>query len=432
MKMSTIARRSAPFAVGLAGILAVTGCSAQSTSEETDSTETLTVWFPGSSQPEIDLVTNTLVPEFESETGIDVEVTFVDWGDLSPKLNAAFAAGTGPDVFGHGPAAAADLVANDRVLDLDDDVASWPEDDQDDLASALTGGQVDGKQYLIPLSVSGWLVAYREDLLDAAGIDPSSITTWGDLKDAAELLTERDGDRITRAGLLLGTAAQQRTITFNGLISGAGGQLMNDDGSEPEFDSSEGVQALTYFADLYNGDDAVATNLGEDYVNSAAAQQPLVTGSAAMTLLTSQAVSQITIADPDLKVGVLPALQFTEPATFGGAGAGLFINADSEAKDAAWEFITFMSSPDISTDYAEGTGTIPIRASAVDSDYVKDSPALGVFINQMPYFVPNPNVPQWTQIRDILDSYLEQALAGQATPEDALKRASDEVSALVG
>jgi multiple sugar transport system substrate-binding protein len=429
---SKLRRALVPVALVAAGAIALSGCSSSGGSDDGKGSKTLTVWFPGNSEPEIKLVTKTLVPEFEKQNDVKVDVTYVDWGDLSPKLNAAFAAGTAPDVFGHGPAAAADLVANDRVVDLDSYVDKLPKDDQDDLKAAFTGGQVNGKQYLTPLSVSGNLIVYRADLLKEARVDSSTITTWDDARKAAEKLTVRDGGSIKRAGLLVGSAALQRSQTFNALLSAEGGSLTNKDGSKVEFDDQKGVDALTFYRDLYQGSDAVANNLGNDYINAAPAQQPLVTGDAAMTMLTSQAAAQIAKANPELELGVLPALKFTEPAAFGGAGAGLFINADSKNKDLAWKFMKFMISPEISTQYAEGTGGIPIRASAAGSDYVKDSPIVQAFLEQSEHYVPNPNVPKWTQIRDMLEDSLEQAISGSTAPKDALKNAAQQATDLIG
>src|SRR5687768_7827317 len=97
-------RHIAALAVLVASGLALSACV--STGPEPsggDSAGTLQVWFPGTNQTEIDLVTKQIVPAFEEETGATVEVTFLDWGDMSTKLNAAFAGGTAPDVFGHGP-----------------------------------------------------------------------------------------------------------------------------------------------------------------------------------------------------------------------------------------------------------------------------------------------------------------------------------------
>src|SRR5690606_34055019 len=104
-------RRFRAAAVLLVGGLAISGCAASGGGEgDGGDADKLTVWFPGTNQTEIDLVTDTIVPAVEEETGVEVGVTFLDWSDLPTKRNAAFPAGTAPDVFGHGPAAIADFV----------------------------------------------------------------------------------------------------------------------------------------------------------------------------------------------------------------------------------------------------------------------------------------------------------------------------------
>jgi multiple sugar transport system substrate-binding protein len=413
--------------------LLLTGCSGSGGSDD-PADQTLSVWFPGTNPDEQKLVNDTLVPRFEEETGATVEVTFVDWGDISTKLNSAFAAGTAPDVFGHGPAAAADFVANDRILNLDEDVASLSEEDRDDLAAALPGGQVDGAQYLMPLSLQGYLVMYDAAAFTAAGLDPEDPpTSWEDLRTAAEALTERDGaGTITRAGLLLPSQALARQQSFVTLLAGEGGALLNEEGTQASFASDEGVEALEFFAGLYSGDDAVSTGLGEDYLNAPAAQQPLVLGTAAMTVQSSSGMAKILDAAPAKDLRVMPALAFegNDPAAFGGAGPGLMINSDTDHADLAWEFITYMLSPDVSTEYTEGIGAVPVRASAADSDYAQNSPVISMFLSQTERFVANPNVVGWTQVRDALDSSIEQALNG--TPaKDALESAAVEADEIL-
>jgi multiple sugar transport system substrate-binding protein len=433
----TRARRArAIVALGAAAALALSGCASGGDSAESGGDKTLSVWLPGTNQTEIDLVTDTIVPAFEKETGATVEVTYVDWGDISTKLNSAFAAGTAPDVFGHGPAATADFVTNDRILDLDDRVAALSADDRDDLATALAGGQVDGVQYLMPLSLQGYLVMYDADAFAAAGLDPDSPpSTWEDLKTAADALTERDGSgTITRSGFLAPSQAIARQQSFATFLFGQGGELVNDEGTEAAFDSEEGVEALDFFTSLYAGDDAVSANLGEDYLNAPAAQQPLVQGTAAMTIQAPSMMQQIVDAAPDRDLRVMPALSFEggDPAAFGGAGPGLMINADAKDPDLAWSFIEYMLSPDVSTEYTQGTGTIPVRASAADSEYATNSPIVSMFLSQSEHLVANPNVVGWVQVRDALDKQLERALNGVASSQEALDEAAAEADKILG
>ncbi|WP_129842906.1 extracellular solute-binding protein [Streptomyces sp. RFCAC02] len=438
MPSITPRRRAGATAAVLAGaLLLVSGCGLQpqrSGSSGGDASS-LTVWWPGTNQAEMDFVDDTVVPAFEEETGAHVEVTFVDWADLSPKLNAAFAAGTAPDVFGHGPAAVADFVVNDRVEDLGPYVDRMDPALREDISASLPGGQVDGTQYLMPLSVQGTLVAYDADAFTEAGLDPDDPpTTWEGVRDAAERLTVRDGGTITRAGLLVPSNPLGAQQSFAGFLAAAGGAQLSDDGSTAAFDSPEGEQALDFFAGLYGGDSPVADMLGEDYVNMPPNQQPIVKGDAAMAVLTAPALQQAVEAAPDKDIRAMPPLRFEDsdtPAMWGGAGPGLMINADSPAKDLGWDFIADLLAPDVSGQYTERIGAVPVHASAVDSEYVRSSPVIAAFVAASPSFVPNPNVPGWTGVRDALDARIAEALFGTADPSDALSDAADQVDSLL-
>lgn len=427
--------------VGVAGAtalaLALTGCGLGGGSQPEDAeANALSVWFPGTNKTEIDLVTNTIAPAFEKETGSKVEVTFVDWADLSPKLNAAFAAGTAPDVFGHGPAAVADFVANDRVEPLTKYVSSLSKGDAKDLGTALPGGQVKGTQYLIPLSMQGNLIAYRTDLFTAAGLDPNNPpATWEAVLDAARKLTRRDASgKVTRSGLLLPSHPIGLQQTFATLLGSAGGQQITADGKKAAFDSAAGERALTYLVDVYSGREAVAGNLGANYLDAPAAQQPVVTGDAAMAVQTPNNIQQMLLAKPGLPIKLLQPPKFANAergAALGGAGPGLLINKDSKAKNLAWKFISYLISPQTSARYTEGIGALPVRASAADTDYVRNSPVLQAFVQAAGDFRPNPNVPGWTRIRDTLAKHLEQAVHKRVTAATALKQAAAEVDAIL-
>lgn len=157
---------------GLALVLAGCGLGGPPAAEQDGAADELTVWFPGTNTAEIELVTNQIVPAFEAETGASVEVTFSDWSDQSTKLNAAFAGGTAPDVFGHGPAAVPDFTSTERVTALDDRLAELPPADLEDMAAGLPGGQVDGVQYMMPTQLDAQLLVYDADAYTEAGLDP--------------------------------------------------------------------------------------------------------------------------------------------------------------------------------------------------------------------------------------------------------------------
>ncbi|GAA3972003.1 hypothetical protein GCM10023085_62780 [Actinomadura viridis] len=426
----TTSRRAFLGALGAGVLAAATGCGTGGGGTGA-STDALTVWFPGNSAPEIELVTGKLVPEFRAAHGAKVEVTFVDWGQISPKLNAGFAGNSAPDVFGHGPAAAAGFAASGRIEPLDARFGALPAADREDLAPYLDGGKVDGKQYMLPLVAAGVLVAYRKDLLEEAGVKEPA--TWDEAREAAGRLTVRDGGKVTRAGLVLQSAKTQRVQSFQALIGSEGGALLSPDGRQITWNSPEGVKALEYFAGLYAGGSAVSNLLGADFANQPAAQNPLATGRAAMASATTGQVLQIVKARPDLagKIGVLKPLKARTATTFGGATTGLFINADSGNKTLAWKFLEFMASRGVADRYAETTGALPIRSSSGQSAYVTGQPLLKPFIDATPAYTGSPNVPSWVPVREVLDKHLERALAGKASPRRALDDAAAEARPLL-
>jgi multiple sugar transport system substrate-binding protein len=427
--------------VGAAGVtalaLVLTGCGLGGTPKtEPQNPGSLSVWFPGTNKAEIELVTKTIVPAFERETGSKVAVTFVDWADLSPKLNAAFAAGTAPDVFGHGPAAVADFVTNDRLEPLTAYVATLSKDDAVDIDPAMPGGQVRGTQYLVPLSMQGNLIVYRADLYAEAGLDPNSPpSTWEGVYDAAKKLTRKDGSgKVTRAGLLLPSHPIGLQQSFAALIGSAGGEQVTADGTKAAFDSPEGVKALTYLTDVYSGPNPVGNNLGANYLDAPATQQPVVTGDAVMAMQTPNNIQQMLKAKPDLPLKLMQPPKFEgakSGVALGGAGPGLMINKDSAAKDLAWKFISYMISPKISASYTKGIGALPVRASAADTEYVKKSPVLQAFVQAAGNFRPNPNVPGWTKIRDTMAKHLEQGVNKRVDADTALKQCATEINGIL-
>lgn len=438
--MTWTRRTSAGFVAGfVASTLVLTACGGGDESEGTgasggESTGPLVVWFPGNSETEMALVNDTIVPAFEEETGAEVEVTFVDWADMSPKLNAAFAAGTAPDVIGHGIAAAPDLVANDRVEDLSPYLEELDASVTEDMGAALTGGEVDGKLSIMPLIMTIRMIAYSGADFEAAGLDPDNPpTTWEGVKDAALTLTERDGDQISRAGLVMGSqpiAAQQ---SFATLLWSNGGDFLTEDGSASTLSTPEAEAALEFFAGLYQGDEAVDNLLGVEWAASPEAQQPVITGAAAMQLTSAGSITKLQEAGPDRDIRLMPppAFEGQEPGAFGGPGNGLMINKDSENKDLAWEFIANMIDPEVNVQYAQAQGQLPVHESAVDVEPYASNPELQKAIEALAAGHGNPPVVGWVQMRDAMSQFLERALHGEMSPADALEQADAEVDKVI-
>ncbi|MEV6964838.1 ABC transporter substrate-binding protein [Hamadaea sp. NPDC051192] len=376
------------------------------------------------------LVKETIVPAFEKETGTDVEVTYVDWTQLSPKLNAAFAAGTAPDVFGHGIAATADLVKNDRIVDLTPYVDKLAAADRDDLKVALTGGRVNGKQYIMPIVATVRLLVYSGKDFKDAGLNPDQPPkTWEEVKAAADKLTQRSGGKISRAGLIMPSDAIGAQQTFATLMWSNGGELLSSDGSKATLTTPEAVAALEYQASLYGGAAAVDNTLGGTWNTAPQAQQPIATGKASMQFAGAGDIKKFQTAAPDRDLRLMPPVGFgsNKPQTFGGAANGLMINKDSAKQDLGWKFIQYMIDAQTGLKYAEALGVLPVRTSAINAPYVTADPEITKAVAALQYAHGNPNVPGWVQMRDALGKQIEQVLHGKVDASQALTQANAEV-----
>lgn len=395
----------------------------------------LTVWWPGVNPTEQDFVTEVLIPAFTEKTGRGAQATFIDWPDMSTRLNAGFSSGTGPDVYGHGPAAVADLVQYGRVEPLDDNLDQLDESDRKDLQTGLESGLVDDVHYLYPIASTGRQVAYNAEHFTDAGLDPDTPpTTFVSLREAAEQLAVRKSGKLQRAGIVFSAEAVGMQQAFTSILWAHGGEMFSEDGTSVLFTSDEGVEALTWYASLYQGDAPVDDNLGGTWDGLPPAQSPLATGDTSMTFTDPATLKQIMDAAPELDLRFMDVLAFDEgdePAAFGGAATGLMINPDSQMQDDAWEFLKLTGSKDYNSKYAQEVGIVPVRASAIDTDYVKASPAMASAVANSEAFRSNPNIPAWTKIRDTLAQYLEQALNGQGTPKEALDAAAAEIEPIL-
>ena len=139
--------------------------------------------------------------------------------------------------------------------------------------------------------------------------------------------------------------------------------------------------------------------------------------------------------NPNLKFGVAPVPRGTTVNyQFAGTNLAIFnkntgnATADKGRQRAAWKFIRFMTSPEITTEFAMATGYLPVRKSAINGatyrSYVKEHPNYQVGINSLQHASVQPRVGCWETVRGILDDTLIEALGRKNTPEDALLRAT--------
>ncbi|MVP02370.1 ABC transporter substrate-binding protein [Paenibacillus lutrae] len=161
-----------------------------STSPEAKS-DTVVVWtYPVHGTYEKDLP--GLIEDFNKKyPHIKVQTEMLSWAEGPKKFDVALNAGNPPDLYFHGVDGA--YVNTGLALELTNYLT--PEIKADYLPGVLELGQIQGKQYGMPLYQSQWAWGGNKRILEEAGIDWKKIQkdgwTWTEFNEASAKLTKK-------------------------------------------------------------------------------------------------------------------------------------------------------------------------------------------------------------------------------------------------
>ncbi|KQN42530.1 ABC transporter substrate-binding protein [Frigoribacterium sp. Leaf44] len=237
-------KKTAVAVVGLAAVsLALTGCAGGSSGGSSSAASgTYTFWDP---YPQFDDSSDwaKLVQACGTEAGVTVERTGYDTSDLTSKALLAGQQGNSPDLLLVDNPVVSTLAEAGLLTDTDETGADTSDIEQNILAA----GQVDGATYGVPIGANTLALYYNKTVLDAAGVDPASITDWNTLTSALEKVSASGGKGITFSAI----GTEEGSFQFLPWYWGSGAELT-------DLSSDDAVSAL----DLWTGwvEDGYAPN----------------------------------------------------------------------------------------------------------------------------------------------------------------------------
>ncbi|GAB2720815.1 ABC transporter substrate-binding protein [Paenibacillus thermoaerophilus] len=163
--------------------------------------DTVKVWtYPVHATYEDDL--KALIADFNKQyPHIKVEYEMLSWAEGPKKFDVALNSGNPPDLYFH--SVDGQYVATGLAIELDKYLT--PEIKEDYLPGTLELGQIQGKQYGLPIYQYQWAWGGNKRLLEEAGIDWQKIQkqgwTWSEFLAAAEKLTKKRPDGSTQYAL---------------------------------------------------------------------------------------------------------------------------------------------------------------------------------------------------------------------------------------
>jgi multiple sugar transport system substrate-binding protein len=120
----------------------------------------------------------------------------------------------------------------------------------------------------------------------------------------------------------------------------------------------------------------------------------------------------------------------------GGEQVFIFQSSEAATVRAAWNFIQWFSSTPVQVEWNRNTGFLPVRRSVASDPAYRAwvgnaRPLMRPFVDSMAVARPRPPVTRYPQISDIFARYVQEALLGRLSPQDALNRAAQEITPLL-
>ena len=345
---------------------------------------------------------------------VNVEPDFATFATLNQKISTSIAGGQGYDVLVTGVGWIPPFASKGVFEDLSSFGESSSKLGDSTNPALVPAAEYNGKVYAVPLIAGPKPLALRKSLFQKAGLDPSKPpTTMAELKADAQKLTVKDGaGNITQAGFDFWAGPGGYRQDFTALLASLGVPLYDKDG-KAQFAGSEGVQTLDWMKGL--------VGTVEKYGAQNAAKSPMVTtGEAAMGFTggyvdcSAKGVGQAVCDDL-----VFFNLKDKQASMFTG-GQLASVGKNSKLKQAAWDFIQDMATPDAESDIASLNFAVPAAKNGSDAQIVKSNPASSFSAANLGQASFEGGAANWLDMRPKFDSGLDDALLGKKSSQDVL------------
>ena len=311
--------------------------------------------------------------------------------------------------------------------------------DVEDILPAMREGlSYEGTLYAAPFYGESSMVMYRTDLFEEAGLEMPEEPSWEFIADAARQLTDQGAEQY---GICMrGKAGWGENMAFITTVANSFGARWFDEDWEPQADSPEWLEAVTFYDDLMTdaGPPGAATNGFNE--NLALFQQ----GRCAMWIDATVAASFVTNPDDSevadsVGFALAPDTGLGKRANWLWAWA-LAVPAGSDATDAAKTFIAWATSKDYIELVAEREGWANVPPGARTSLYenpeyqaipfaektlqsIEAADPSSPTVDEVPYVgIQYVAIPEWQGLGTAAGQEFSAMLAGQQTPEEALEK----------
>lgn len=345
------------------------------------------------------------------EKGIHVTAEYQGtYDECHQKLQAAFVAGETPAVSVMEISTIRRFAESGMLETLDSYVNASGVDMSDFYEGLLPNCYVDDTIYGLPYLRSTPIMYCNNTILNEAGWDYQDIKTWDDLEAAARAVHEKTGK--------YGVSQYSYLWTLDAFMIEHGSGTLNDTEDATMLNTAEGKEVIGFWKKLID-DGVVHAYNHTEYEKVTTDVQNL--GTAIWFGSTGSLKDNLAIAEElgfELGTAFIPkALEYGTPT--GGCCVVMMSNISDEEKQAAWEFIKFMTETEQAINSSIKTGYLPSRKSAGESEtmqkYFEEMPLAKVALDQLSFVkraaYSNPNyIEAGAEIEKAMDAiYINDA-----------------------
>lgn len=350
-----------------------------------------------------------LLPPFEEQTGIGVDVQSIPWTGAHEKLLTGFAGDSLPDVALINTAWLPELSLIGALAPAPSDPAYYA----DQFAGALASVTVGGRPVAVPWTADSWVQYYRRDLLRDAGY-PAPPADWDEWRRMAAAMKRRHPDRYVTLHLL---DWPEPLFTFSAQQPEP---LLRDRLGRGNFSSPGFRAALAFYKEIYDRGWSPAITGGE------AGDTFISLSRAYFAILPSDAG---TMGDLRRRSAVFPADSWAcvrtpgphGPAAAMARGTSLAVTRNARDPERAWRLVRFLTGAELQRTLWSVTGDLPTRPSAWTMHGLADDPVSAVFGEQIGHSIPPPPVPEWERIMTDAQVVAEHMVRGEFTVDAAAR-----------
>lgn len=358
--------------------------------------------------------------EFEAANPqIDVVIEPVPATNIKDKFTNAALAGGGPDVVSLDTGGwIVDAAAIGILLDLSDRIAAIQDQFQ---PGPIEAGMYDGKCYAVPWYLNNSALYYNNTILQEAGLD-APPATWEEFRDALEKISA-SGKKCLSTTITAAYSMYPFFFQNNCDVIDTSGEL-----PVSVLDTPEALEAFTFFTDIhtkYNGfPESTKDALTWDQVYA-----PFIQGEVAFMICGDWGYNAVAEGNPDLDFGIAPLPVGKSAASVMG-GYSLCINKNTDNADAAWKFVEFLTAAE-QNDVLLSYGRIGARVDIDSAALIETMPYLETFVEQAAVTYPRPGIKALADADNIFGTAFQEVYLGNATPEEALLKAHEEINTLL-